>query len=172
MGGQAVQPYGWLQYLIPLVVIGVVFTIRWKRMSQDRPLKLERLWIVPAIHLVLAVALLATAPPAPWVWGLCALALAGGAALGWQRGRMMRITVDPETHRLNHRSSPAAFLFVLAIVVVRQGMRNETVDRALGLDAMAVTDVAICLVLGLFAAQRLEMFLRGRRMLAEAVRGG
>jgi len=166
MGGQAVQPYGWLQYVIPLVVIGIVFTIRWKRMSQDRPLKLERLWIVPAVHCVIAGVLLTSAPPAGWIWGLCAVALAVGAAVGWQRGRMMRITVDPVSHTLNHRGSPAAFLLVLAIVVVRQGLRNESVDRALGLDAMAVTDIAICLIVGLFTAQRLEMYLRGRRLLA------
>jgi len=171
MGGQAVGPYGWLQYAIPVVVLVVVFTIRWRRMSQDRPLKLERLWVVPAIHLVVAIALYGSAPPPAWVWGLCAAALAAGGLLGWQRGRMMRITVDAETHRLNHRGSPAAFLFILGVVLVRQAMRNQTVDAALGLDAMAVTDIAISLVLGLFTAQRLEMYLRGRRLLAGTARG-
>jgi hypothetical protein len=72
----------------------------------------------------------------------------------------MRITVDPGTHRLNHRSSPAAMLFILGIVAVRQGLRNQTVDRALGLDTAAVTNIAIALVLGLLTAQRIEMWLR------------
>jgi hypothetical protein len=166
MGGQAVQPYGWLQYAIPIVVVAIVFAFRMRRMEQERPLRVERLWILPAIHLVVAGLLFWAQPPVGWVWGLSAAALLVGAALGWQRGRMMRITVDPDTHRLNHRSSPAAMLFILGIVAVRQGLRNQTVDQALGLDAAAVTNIAIALVLGLLSAQRLEMWLRARRLLA------
>jgi hypothetical protein len=171
MGGAGAHPQGWLQIVLPVVVLAVVFAVRWRRMSQDRPLRLERLWILPAIHLVVAGALFASAPPPPFVWALCAVAVAAGAALGWWRGRMMRIAIDPETHQLNHRGSPAALLFILGLVVVRQAMRNQTLDAALGLDAMAVTDIAISLAVGLFTAQRLEMFLRGRRLLAGAARG-
>ena len=124
MSGQAVQPYGWMQYAIPLVVLAIVFTIRWKRMSQAGRSSWSGCGSCPAIHLVIAVVLFASAPPVAWVWALSALALVGGAALGWQRGRMMRITVDPETHALNHRGSPAAFLFILGVVVVRPGART------------------------------------------------
>lgn len=164
----AVQPYGWIQSVFPFAVLAVVLALRWRRMGQDRPLRLERLWILPAIHLVVAAALFASQPPPVRVWLFCGTAAILGAAIGWQRGRMMRISVDPVIHRLNHRGSPAALLIILALVVVRQGLRVPAVDRVLGLDPAAVTDIAISLVLGLFTALRLEMYLRGRRLLALA----
>lgn len=170
MGGQAVAPHGWLQYAIPFVVLAVVFAVRWRRMSQDRPLKLERLWVVPALYTALAVAVFATNPPPPRIWAFSAVALVLGAGVGWMRGRSMRITVDPETHRLNHRASPAALVFLAVLILLRQAMRDPAVDLALDMDALAVADIAIALGVGLFAAQRLEMWLRGRRLLAE-VRG-
>ena len=82
---------------------------------------------------------------------------------------MMRITVDPDTHALNQVASPAAVLFIVAIVAVRQIARVALVsDNALHLNALAVTDMLIALALGLFTAQRIEMYLRAKRLLAAA----
>jgi hypothetical protein len=157
-------------YAITAVVIAVVMAIRWKRMSRQTPLRLERLWILPAVYAVVLAVTFSQFPPVGWGWGFCALALVAGAALGWQRGRMMRIAVDPVTHALSQTSSPAAVLFILAIVLLRQGARAGA--GWTHLDAMAATDMLMALALGLFAAQRLEMFLRARALLAAARAGG
>jgi NAD/NADP transhydrogenase beta subunit len=156
-----------LTYVITAVVIAVVFAVRWRRMSRVRPLKLERLWILPGLFAVLVGITFAMTPPVGWGWAFCLAALMLGGALGWTRGKLMRITVDPETHALSQSSSPAAMLFILAIVAVRQGARAGGAGW-LHLDALAMTDMLMSLALGLFAAQRLEMFLRARRMLATA----
>lgn len=152
-------------YTITAIVIAVVFAIRWRRMRRETPLKLERLWILPAIYAVVVAVTFAQFPPVGWGWLFCVLAAGLGAALGWQRGKLMRITVDPDTHALSQTSSPAAILFILVLVVVRMGARTEGAS-ILHLNAMAVTDMLMALALGLFAAQRLEMYLRGRRLLA------
>jgi hypothetical protein len=153
-------------YAITAVVIVVVMALRWRRMSRQLPLKLERLWILPAVYLVVVVVTFSQFPPVGWGWGFCAVALLLGAALGWQRGKLMRIEVDPVSHALSQTSSPAAVLFILAIVVLRQGARGAT--GWMHLNAMAMTDMLMALALGLFAAQRIEMFLRARRLLAAA----
>lgn len=166
------QPGGLWSYAIPAIVIAIVFAIRWRRMSQLQPLRLERLWIFPALYAVVAIAMFVRFPPSPLGWVFCLFALIVGAALGWQRGKMMRIIVDPDTHALNQTSSPAALLFLLVIVAVRSGARHMLgTDNLLHLDAMAVTDMLIALALGLFTTQRVEMFLRARRMLAAAAAG-
>lgn len=165
------SPQGWLSYAIPAVIIAVVLAFRLRSMNRERPLKIERLWIVPTLYCVIAGITFWYMPPstiAIWLW--CAVALVAGAAIGWWRGKMMRISLDPETKEVRQKSSPAAMLLILGLIVIRSGARNAD---ALGIpgvhvDVMAMSDVLIALALGLLTAQRLEMFLRARRLLAEA----
>ena len=169
MHAQTAQPNPMISYAITALVIAVVFALRWRRMSRVMPLRLERLWIFPALYAVIAVGLFVATPPVGLGWLFCAAALIAGAALGWQRGKLMRITIDPETHRLNQTSSPAALLFILVLMAVRSGARAAlTADNALHLNALAVTDMLVALALGLFTATRAEMYLRAKRMLAAA----
>jgi hypothetical protein len=65
---QAQQAGGWISYAIPLIVIAVVMAIRWKRMSRVRPLKLERLWILPAFYAVVIGFTFSRFPPQGWGW--------------------------------------------------------------------------------------------------------
>lgn len=163
----------WVSYAITAAVIAVVFALRWRRMSRVQPLKLERLWVFPALYALVATYMFATHPPEGWAWAFCGFALVAGAVLGWQRGRMMRITVDPDTHALNQSASPAAVLFIVALIVVRSGARMalSSGGGALHLNAIAVTDMLIAFALGLFTLQRLEMYLRARRLLDDVRRG-
>ncbi|WP_235523972.1 hypothetical protein [Sphingomonas sp. Leaf33] len=55
-------PNIWISYGITAVVIAIVLAIRWKRMSKVRPLKLEHLWVFPALYGALATYLYATNP--------------------------------------------------------------------------------------------------------------
>lgn len=155
-------------YAITAVVVAVVLALRWRRISRVVPLKLERLWIVPALYAGVAAVTFSASPPVGLTWLYCLFALALGAALGWQRGKLMRITVDPQTHALNQTSSPANMIFLLALVVVRSGARAVLAREgdALHLNALVVTDLLIALALGLLVAQRLEMYLRAKRLLA------
>ena len=59
--------------------------------------------------------------------------------------------------------------FIVAIVAVRTGARAVIGDgHALHLDAFAITDMLVALALGLFTTQRIEMYLRAKRMLETA----
>ena len=171
MHAQAVQPNPLISYAVTALVIAVVFALRCRRMSKVTPLRLERLWMFPALYAVIAVGLFVATPPVGLGWLFCLAALLAGAALGWQRGKLMRITIDPDTHQLNQTGSPAALLFILVLMAVRSGARVAlTGDNALHLNALAVTDMLVALALGLFTAARVEMYLRAKRMLIAARR--
>ena len=139
-------------------------------MGRARPLRLGTLWIVPAIYLALALFLFAEMPPHGLGWLWAALALAAGSAIGWYRGRSMQIHVDPETQRLNQVASPIALLFIVALIALRMAIRAGTAYEAgLGqVDVPLITDCLVAMALGLLSMTRLEMFLRGSRLLAEA----
>src|SRR5262249_60759017 len=70
------------------------------------------------------------APPgmndAPWLAGVAVL----GAIVGWYRGKMMRITVDPKTHALSQAASPLALLFLVAVFALRYGLRYVLGEEA------------------------------------------
>jgi len=107
-------------------------------------------------------------PPTGWVAIASAAGLAVGAAVGWQRGKMMQIHIDPETHALNQKASPAAMLFLVALIAVRALGRGLLGSE--GVSPAMLTDPLIAFALGMFSLTRLEMYLRAKRMLEE-VRG-
>jgi membrane protein CcdC involved in cytochrome C biogenesis len=163
-------PHGWITTAITVGIIVVVMALRMRGMSRMRPLKLGTLWVVPALYFVVAALMFVTLPPIGWVAMVSAAALATGAAVGWQRGKMMHIHVDPETHALNQKASPAAMFFLIGLIVVRAGARSVLGHTSAVSPAM-LTDPLIAFALGMFTLTRLEMYLRAKQLLVEA-RGG
>lgn len=159
------QP-GWVGPVVAIVIVALVLLFRMRGMNKTRPLKIERLWLLPIFYLVLTVLLFVQLPPTGPGWGYCGAALLVGGVLGWQRGKLMRISVDPETGTLNQRASPAALLFILVLVAIRSAAKTELGGSA-G-DAALLTDILVAFALGLLTMQRVEMFVRAKRLLAEA----
>ena len=157
----------WVGYAITIAIVLVVITLRMRRMGQMRPLKLESLWVVPALYLVVAALMFWQLPPRGAVAIACVAALLIGAAVGWQRGKMMHIHVDPETHALNQKASPAAMFFLIALIVVRSGARTFFGHTG-GISPAMLTDPLIAFALGMFTLTRVEMYLRAKRLLEEA----
>jgi hypothetical protein len=157
------------RYLVPLGIVAVVIVAR---NSRPRRLKIEQLWVLPAIYLALMASALAEAPPplTPLSIAILVGAFAIGAAFGWQRGRFTQIHIHPETHDLTSRSSPIGLLFIFAILVVRFAARDLLAGNAalLHLPIVAITDGFLLLAIGMLSVQRLEVWQRASRMLAEA----
>jgi len=157
----------WITYAITIGIIVVVLALRMRGMSKMRPLKLGALWIVPALYLAVAVFMFVQLPPTGWVAIASAVGVAIGAAVGWQRGKMMHIHVDPDSHALNQKASPAAMMFLIVLIVVRAGARSVLGQESNVSPAM-LTDPLIAFALGMFTVTRLEMYLRAKRLLEEA----
>jgi hypothetical protein len=145
----------------------VLLYFRWRRMSVARPLKIERMWIRPAIILALCAFILSRVPPGPADLPWLGMALVLGGLVGWQRGRFVKIVVHPETHEINQQASPAAMIFLLAIVGLRMVLRQEAAT-AWHVGVNLITDLSIVFAAGLFTVQQAEMWLRARKLLAQA----
>jgi len=167
MQGHAGAPGGIWTALLPLLLIGVSLF----RGSQTRNLVVERLWISPAIVLAMIGLAISQTPPASTLGvALDVLAIGMGAGMGWWRGRFTNITVDPDTHALTSKASPLGMILILAIFALRYVMRTYASESAglLHISVNDISDAVLLLAVGLVCAQRLEMWLRARRLLEAA----
>jgi hypothetical protein len=161
-----------LPYVIPLVIL--VFVLR--RNLRGRNLRVERLWIYPAV-LVLITGAILIGEPAPSALTVLALpmVLALGGIVGWYRGRLTEITIHPHTHEFTSRASVAGTFLIGAVFAARYGLRLALADRGaglpIGLDVTQITDGLMLFAIGLMSVQRIEMYLRCRKLLDQA-RGG
>ena len=165
-----------IQFFLPILIILPVLYFRMRKMARAQPLKLDRMWIRPAL-LLAAAALVVLAPlrahqpmrvlmPQDWAW--LGLAAALGAVAGWQWGRTMTIEVHPEDGTLMVRGGQAAILVLVVLILFRMGLRTGlTVEANAGhLNMLLVSDLSIVFTALLFTMRSVEMYLRARRVMA------
>ena len=161
--------------LVAYVLGGMAFlailAFRLRRAMASRPFRLQYIWVLPVLFLVLAVLTLAAHPPEGMQWLWLVLALAAGLGLGWVSGATIHLEVDPATRAVRAKASPLAIVFIVALVGVRAAMRTLAgqVEAAYHLPALLIQDAFLLLALGLFLARSLEMGLRARRLSRVAV---
>jgi hypothetical protein len=149
--------------VIPLVVIGLVIL----RNSRARRLRIETLWIAPVmIVAMIGLSLSAEGLPSPLGLAVDVAGVAIGAVIGWWRARFTHIDIDPESHQLTSRASPLGMLIILGVFALRYGLRMYAAGGA-GQYGLLATDALLVMTVGLVCAQRLEIFTRASRLLAE-----
>jgi MYXO-CTERM domain-containing protein len=155
--------------LIGLIVAGAILLLRNRR---PRPMRLERLWVRPALVALMVASSLAATPLAfdPASLAIYLLCAAGGAAAGWQRGRFTHIEVHPETHAVSSRVSQLGVLLILAVFALKMLVRAYRPEAAalLGGHAQALGDGLVLLAGSMILAQTAETGLRAMRLLGQA----
>ena len=163
------------EQLIPLIVVAVVLPLILLRNRRPRTLRPRWMWVVPLIVvLLIGFGLWAPiyfdpdhVPFGPVDWALLAAGLALGVAAGWWRGKMVVIQKTPEGE-LKAQASPLGLILIVVLLVGRQGLRALLEPHAAGwgLNVLAVQDAFMMVAVGLVVAQRVEMYIRARRILA------
>jgi len=153
-----------------------VLYFRMRKITRAQPLKLNRLWIRPALFLAAAVLVLLAPPPAqgqvpalaPLDWAWLGLAAALGAVAGWYWGRTMTIDVHPENGTLMVKGGQAAIMVVAVLILFRLGLRTGlTAEAKAGqLSMFLVSDLSIVFTALLFSLRSVEMYLRAKQVMA------
>ncbi len=155
-----------ISYVIMIAVLGLVML----RNMRGRKLRVQALWVLPVVMIGVTGYVLVNepTPSLPVIAGL-AVSILVGAAVGWQRGRLTRIELDPVTRRFTSRASPAGLIFVVLLFVVRFGLRAYVAQTQHNpAVTVAATDALLLFAVGLVAAQRIEMWIRCQGLLAKA----
>jgi hypothetical protein len=153
-----------LSALLPYLVIAAIMLMRWRNISRPRPVRPAMLVVVPLVVLVVASLWFFELPAVPWGWAAAGTGLALGGVAGWQRTRLMHLERG-EDGRIMVRNSPAAFLFVIAVLALRKLFAWET-GMDFGHKPSPAELVAIYgtlgFVVGLMALSRYELWRRAR----------
>ena len=161
-----------LKTLLPILVIVVVMALRLRSMNRVRPLKPERMWVLPLALVALAGVTLWAHPPSPAGMAIGFGALMVGGFLGWQRGRLIHIERDA-MGGLTQKASPAALIFLVVIIGARYAVRSyfgatPDADGRMSEQALIATDALLLFAVGLIAMTRVELAIRARRIIAGA----
>lgn len=162
------------EHLIPLLVLPVVLVLVVLKNRKPRELRPDRLWIIPTIvtALILFGMWGVTMNPnvahsafGPAEWAMLATGLALGCVAGWWRGKTITIEREPDG-RLMARASPLGVIILLGIFAGRRGLEALLADHAAQwhLNVLALTDAFMLLAVGLIVFQRVEIFIRARRI--------
>lgn len=163
----AVGPQGAWAYLVPLIAI-VIIVLRGVR---ERTLRIERMWIMPALVLSVVAMTLAAQPPSSFaILVIEVFSLGMGLGFGWWRGRTTKIAIDPATHALTSRASPLGMALIAGLFLVRFALRDYAAGHAeqWRMQPAELAEMFLLFAAGLVCAQRLEMWIRARRLLREA----
>ena len=104
VANSAHDPATTLQLFLPVLIILPVLYFRMRRMAKPQPLKLDRLWIRPALIIAVAALVLVLPQPGQHASGIWRRWTGSGwhwprrlaASAGWHWGRTMAIEVHPE----------------------------------------------------------------------------
>ena len=158
------MPQSYIPYLV--MAAALIFIIR--RNLRSRRIRAETLWVIPALLVLIAGLSVAQKPPhdALGVAGLVLAALAG-AAVGWWRGKLTHIELDPESGELTGKGSVVGMALILALYVGRYAVvawAQSHPDQ--GGTAVVIADCALLFGFATLIVSRLEMWLRCRRLIA------
>ncbi len=123
----------------------------------------------PVLLVAIAAMTIAQSPPRdPSGIAVLVLATLAGAGVGWQRGRLTRITLDAGTGVLTGQGSVWGLTLILALLAARYGViawARSHPDH--GGWAVVAADAALLFGYATLIVSRLEMFVRCRKLMTQ-----
>lgn len=164
------------QQYIPFIAIGASLVMVLLRNRAPRTLRPQYLWITPVVIVALMSLAIRGTSMAPGVrhapfgaidWLVMAFGLVLGGVAGWWRGKMTTIEKHPDG-TLKAQASPIGLILIIGLMLGRRALSAwlEPHAAGLGLNGLAVADAFLVFVIGMIVVQRIEMFIRARKVQA------
>jgi hypothetical protein len=152
-------------YLAPLLAVAFMAR-RVLRAQQPKAVKTGRLWILPAILLVLVGLTLANGRmPPPIALAAFAAVAAVGAAIGWYRVHTLEFSVDPESGAIMSKATPFGAFLLVGLIVVREALNYVLKGEGVrGAQLVLWTDGALIFAAAMLVAQSAHTWVRARRL--------
>ena len=164
------------QQYAPLIALVIMVPLILLRNRAPRTLRPKWMWVTPAIIVPLMGLALWGSSMQPGMdhtpfdaisWMILVVGFLLGCAAGWWRGKMTTIQRAPDG-TLKAQASPLGILLIIGLFLGRSALRSvlEPHAAAWHLNALAITDAFLVFVVGMIVVQRIEMYIRARRVQA------
>ena len=164
------QQYG------PLIGVAIAAVIILLRNRAPRPLNVKWMWVAPLIVMVgvgfglWGMGQIPGAAHTPFgvaSWAILVFGTVLGAAAGWWRGSTVTIEKDPDG-TLKAQASPLGLILIMGLILTRSMLRPVLEQHAAGwhMNALAIQDAFLLFAAAMVIVQRIEMFIRARRIQA------
>jgi hypothetical protein len=160
-----------LHSLLPYLPFLIVAVILIRRTQRPRVFRPARVWIAPAVFVVIAVLYVNGAVRMgptlrPMDWAIIAGAAVLGAAVGALRAHFMHLTRRPSDGLIETRLSVWGVIFIVLWVAGRQYMRQSGWVDA-GARFGVYSDAGLSLALGVLVANAIVLTRRCQALMAE-----
>ena len=163
------------EQLIPLIILAAVFPLILLRNRRPRTLRPQWMWVTPLIVTLaigfgfwgLSMSGRGDAPTDPVSLLILTVGLGLGAWAGWWRGKMTTIHKEPDG-TLKAQASPAGLILILGLLLARRAIEPwlEVHAAEWNINPLAVIEAFMLFAAGMVAVQRIEMWIRARRIQA------
>jgi hypothetical protein len=153
-------------YFLPLLV--AAFLLR-RAMREQKPkrVRFTRLWLFPALLLLVTVpSLLRSSAPGILWWIVYILSLGLGCAIGWYRVHTLEFSVDSESGKVSARATQFGAVLIVALIGLRYGA--DYVFKTMGLkdggDLVYATNGMMILSTSMYVARSIHTWIRARAL--------
>jgi hypothetical protein len=163
-----------MRQILPLIVPLLVVALILRRSMGTRKVRVQLMWIRPAILVILACVTLAASPmPGPIALAAFVAAALVGGGVGYFRARHLELSIDPETGAVSSKSTPIGTILIVGLVVLRIGLRYVFPEMGgtqqgghLAAEAVLWTDGALIFSAAMLVTQAIVIWQRTRPLLA------
>jgi hypothetical protein len=154
-------------YIVPLLIAALII----RRSSRTQKLRLGRMWIRPAILVLMAGGALAVGPlPGPFVLAAFVAAAGIGGGLGYLLAHHQHLSIDDDTGHISSRASTIGVALILALFAIRFGAKLVFPELAhpghAGQQVVLITDGLLIFTVAVFVTQAVALWQRTRPLLA------
>jgi hypothetical protein len=151
-------------YIVPLLVAAILVR-RAMRTQKPKRVRFTRLWLFPALLLLVTVPSVLHGP-APGIGATLAYIVATGigGAIGWYRVHTLEFTLDAESGKVSARATQFGALLIVGLIGLRWAAESAFKNLGLGKDLVYATDSMMLLSTAMYVARSIHTWIRARAL--------
>jgi hypothetical protein len=152
--------------IVPLIV-AVVLLRRAMREQKPKRVRFTRLWLFPALLLLVTIPSLMNGPTPGILASLAWLvAMVVGGLIGWYRVHTLEFTLDAESGKVSARATQFGALLLVGLIALRYGAEFLVKNLGLGTGEGFVyfTDAMLLFSTSMFVARSVHTWIRAKAL--------